>query len=251
MKKKEVSKLTYISWNVIYHALCVPGLIWQVVQISVNFFEFDIVKDINVIMPDEMKYQDRVLYICFNSFETFDHEKYIEKLYEKARNEEISRIRIQQIDDRETKNPLILTLTIQERFQLSNKRIFRETFEAFIIGWRMCLHTKRYYLVPQSELQNVTEIYLSLGKKLPYFDSRRCVSLTNLKKENMKIRFEIMSSSFIVEKLKKPYKDNCIDYTQQNYVDQIDAIASCMDTKLREEYNGSYVSKHRLITKSN
>lgn len=260
MTKREVSKLTYISWNVIYHALCASGLIWQVVQISVNFFQFDVIKDINVIMPDEIKDQDRVLYICFKSFETLSRERYVERFFEKAKNREIPRKLIPGRDSMDSKQFLTLMLTIQERFQLCNKRIFRNIrgTEFFIIGARTCLQVKGLsmdnYQVLQSELQNVTRIYLSLGKKLPYFDPRRSISIRNLKnltKGNMTIEFDIMSSAFMIEKLKKPYKDECVDYAQQNYVDKIDAIADCMDVKLRKNYNGTYVSKNRLITKSN
>lgn len=72
MSKASVSKVTYFFWTIIFHSLCLSGLVWQVVQISVNFFKFDVMKDINVITPDEIDSAAKVLYVCVSKIANLD-----------------------------------------------------------------------------------------------------------------------------------------------------------------------------------
>ena len=42
--------------NIIFHAICLSGLIWQLCEVSVNYFKYNVVSDIKVIMPQNDNY---------------------------------------------------------------------------------------------------------------------------------------------------------------------------------------------------
>ena len=64
MTKRE-NKLKFLLCQFIFHSFCISGLLWQITQISVNFFKFDTIKDINVFTPEDLLSQDKIAYICF------------------------------------------------------------------------------------------------------------------------------------------------------------------------------------------
>ena len=68
---KTVSKFTFYILQLIFHSLCLSGLIWQVTQISINFFKYDVIKDINVKTPEEVKGNRKTAYVCFYNPEIF------------------------------------------------------------------------------------------------------------------------------------------------------------------------------------
>ena len=49
--KKSLNKFVYNSLDLVYHIICLSGLIWQSVEISKHFFKFATINDINVLMP--------------------------------------------------------------------------------------------------------------------------------------------------------------------------------------------------------
>ena len=87
MKKKQVNKITYVTSTYIFRSLCLSGLIWQITQISINFFQFDIIKDINVVMPEDSIEVEKVLYICSENSELLSYGRYIDMLESKGKNE--------------------------------------------------------------------------------------------------------------------------------------------------------------------
>ena len=68
MVKKEISKLTYGILTTILYALCSAGLLWQVTQISLNYFKFEVVSDIKIMLPESDK-QNKSFNFCFYSGE--------------------------------------------------------------------------------------------------------------------------------------------------------------------------------------
>ena len=72
MTKKEVRKLTYNVFTTIFYALCIAGLLWQVVQISENYSKFEVVSDIKFTLPESDK-QIKSLNICFRIGEVMNH----------------------------------------------------------------------------------------------------------------------------------------------------------------------------------
>lgn len=81
--KKSVSKQTCYIFNLLFHSLYLSGLIWQVTQISVNFFKFDVIEDINVIAPKENTQMEKILYFCFENYQILQNDKYKNILIQK------------------------------------------------------------------------------------------------------------------------------------------------------------------------
>ena len=73
-----MSKLTFYSLSIFFHSLCLSGLIWQVTQISVNFFEFDVLTDIKIFTPEESKWSEKVAYVCFWGDDLKNPKKFVE-----------------------------------------------------------------------------------------------------------------------------------------------------------------------------
>ena len=66
MQKKSISKCSYYSLNALFHSLCQAGLLWQVTKVSIDFFSYEVMKDINIIMPEEVKKGKTVVFICIS-----------------------------------------------------------------------------------------------------------------------------------------------------------------------------------------
>ena len=64
MQKKSISKRSYYLLNALFHSLCLAGLLWQVTKVSLDFFSYEVMKDINIIMPEEVKKGKTVVFIC-------------------------------------------------------------------------------------------------------------------------------------------------------------------------------------------
>lgn len=45
-----------------------------------NFFKFDVIKDVNVVLPEESKKLDLILNVCFDNAEIMAHQKYVQYL---------------------------------------------------------------------------------------------------------------------------------------------------------------------------
>lgn len=89
--KKSLTKTASLVFNAIFHMLCLSGLIWQVTQISINFFKFDVNKDINIKLPEEtFDGKNYALYSCFNNAEMLEsgaYERYLRPLFDKRRQQ--------------------------------------------------------------------------------------------------------------------------------------------------------------------
>lgn len=139
--KKKVSKLTFHLVTISYHCLCLSGLIWQITQISINFFKFDVIKDINVVMSDELWKMSRVTYICFPNHNIFDEKKYSDSFDRRSKfDRRISRLSMFKMDDG-SKQMFSKYSKIEERFAISPQvsdiysiRDLSDTDE-FIVGY--------------------------------------------------------------------------------------------------------------------
>ena len=69
-------------------------------QISVNFFKFDLIKDINVITPEENTQMEKIVYFCFENYQILQNEKYknilIQKYKNTLENNQISKLEFQE-----------------------------------------------------------------------------------------------------------------------------------------------------------
>lgn len=81
-KKWVISKKSYLILKVIYLIACLSGLGFQVVQISTNYFNYDVVSTIKIKLPGEES--ARAINMCLDLYNSVDH-----GLLEKFRKERI------------------------------------------------------------------------------------------------------------------------------------------------------------------
>ena len=116
-------KILYRVCNVSYFTLCFIGLIWQVTQISINFFQFDVISDIRLSLPERT--EKKAFNFCFQTFEMLNYETYIGMNV------------IDQADDKEFKYNFVSNLTI-----------FQTT-----IGSKYCIQSYRWSRVSFNRIQ--------------------------------------------------------------------------------------------------
>ena len=63
----------------LYQLLCFVGLIWQLQEISVNYFKFETVSSINIKMPGDEK--AKAINVCFIGSEILNIDKYLDSCY--------------------------------------------------------------------------------------------------------------------------------------------------------------------------
>ena len=237
MKKKIVTKISYTFFNVIFHCLCMSGLIWQLTMISISYFSYDVVADIKIIMPENDNYE-RYLNFCYWGATVINYSKYenLLKLYRKDMS-----LR----DVKSYKHDFIVyNITLQEQFDVSaSERIVDEKHNSttFLYGDYTCRQiksTNHRYLVKANQFnQNVSYIFLMVSRRLPKIDTNRFLGLTH--EINVSSYVVLSPFSFYGHKLKSPYADRCIDFNAFNFTGYNEAISSCIDK--------SMVSQPRIV----
>lgn len=222
--------MTYSLLNVLYHALCILGLIWQITQISINFFKFDVNKDINVFMPEEITESDKVLYVCFDNHEVFDPRNY--NLF--LRRNKVSRINPFRMPVASYRKKFLDKMTVQQRFNVTISKStlvpLNDPVDDFIIGNSYCVQIRNATLLyfNWESLNAVTSISVSMGQELPMFDKRRQKLINEFGLRNGTIKINVRSYWYSIVKLSWPYSDNCIDYrVRHNQSSRFGAIVHC------------------------
>lgn len=242
-KKKPVSKKMYHILNIGYHMICLSGLIWQVTKISVDFFKYEVLKDISVIMPEELEVAnraDRVTYFCLWNSDVLVIEKYASLFQKKVRlDPELRRFVGSEYLDLQ-KYQVLQRFTIEERFDITldiigmkrKKKI--QNFQEFMVGDKYCFEaaSESYITLPATSLINVTNIRIARGQPLPLFDYRRLDMLKVEYSSNFSSTYETISYQYSMEKLKWPYNDLCINYQEKGYLNQLNAIVDCLDSRI-------------------
>lgn len=252
--RKIVPKSTFHILTLSYHALCLSGLIWQVTQISINFFKFDVLTDINVIMPDELITMNRVTYICFPNHNIFDKYKYTLLFDIKYKSSWRYRLMEDQKFSEISKRFLSRNSTIAERFQVTpdSDKFFKSMFKTttdhdeFLFGDDYCYQVKFCSVIgiDHEWRRNISTISLTRGEKIPIFDYKR-LNKFDIELQST-VSFKISSYMYSIRKKKWPYTDDCADYSILGYANRESAIVSCIDEKL----GGFKISALRIVTRN-
>ena len=228
MAKKSVSKFTYHITTTFYHTLCLCGLLWQVTQISVNFFHFDTIRGIKVLMPEEINDTELVLNVCFENDEIIRGWEYdiilgVNKTFFKLSEDDRNRIR----------RDIVLNMTVKERFNSipKIKTLFRESryIEEYLLGSKYCFQITylKDIAIWGPYLFQIKSASFSRGKKFPLFDHRRLLTL-NMQMHNSIFQIDVRSYLYHMENLEWPYQDNCKRYTDLiPDRDRLRAIVTC------------------------
>lgn len=225
MKKISVRTCVFNLLQFLYYSLCLCGLIWQVVEISNNFFLFGVVSDIKIFMADTIK-EDKNLHICFRLPELLNMTVY-EQLRKKYHGSLTS-------DSQEAS--FYWNLMLDEMFRLSlepdevfNRIIGTKTWESYIHGYNICYEFRgiELGLAFKPDSLSVSEIEVLLDDALP----KACRRARDMKVYEIALGAEtstLLSVNYYdMIKLPSPYLDNCFDYTSIGYVDQHNAIGIC------------------------
>lgn len=247
MNKKKVNKFTYHFFNFLFLSLCLSGLIWQITQISINFFRYEVIKNINIIMPEEIPFWEEVMNICFKNTEILDHEKCI-SLAQSKKGDAEDYITI--CDDQ---NPYIAKFNFEERFNMTlniSNSGFKPIMD-FIQGDKYCyqnIKSNPHRCICNSFLSNVTIIQISIGAMLPIFDQNRLQKIDRIFPMGKKsARIGASSYFYNITRLRSPYVDHCIPYQDIGYADRNDALYRCENEKV--EQSGG-VSNSSIIARS-
>ena len=262
---KTVSRLTYTFWSLFYHSLCLSGLIWQVTQISINFFEFDVNKDINIRMPSEFDYKAGTsVYFCFKMDQFFDQEQFRDLMLVWSKSNKTDKRSVVDKWLQKGMSPSVAYsfrrhATVGEIFQaVLNESIFRESsIIEILFEHKICFTSSKTELGPiflgdrytkrrnrvNRVLDNVTSVFVALGDNYPYFDPQSLIEIDNIRKIGVLL---LRSYSYNIIKKEFPYSDKCYEYRLSKIVNQYEAIIKC-----REELPGNKVaSYYRIISKN-
>ena len=241
MALKIVSKRTYNFVTLLFYSLCLKGLIWQVVEISIHYFKFDVIKDINVFTPEESKLVDKILNICIRNHEIFNHSELLNPLP-----------KLSETDDMLNYYGQSMTFGYRFNVTISSRNIFDvEPIGEFIVSYGYCF---RYQVdkwidvdkdmavnIDRDMLKNVTKVFVSFGRAEYPFDVDRLISI---KQEwiNSSKEYRIKSNLFDILKLEWPYTDDCFNYTTDGFTDRRDSISNCSSNK-------THISPYKIISK--
>ena len=253
-----IGKWKYRLLMFLYYVLCLWGLVWQIGQFLFQFFEYAVAKDINVIMPWDMKTTNRFTYVCIPNHQIFDEKKYSE-LFEKKSlmDRQYSRYG-GKIRSDDAKRFLSKNSTIYERLSLTpNKsKIFEELSDCreFIIGLEYCYQydwTAEPYIKNEWR-KNIKSISISRDYDVPlnykygllFFNHKRMV--THTIKSEIEVNLKVSSYAYLMQKLELPYSDACVKYGSLGigYWNQEEAITNCFKKKNHRNLD---ISANRIV----
>ena len=259
---KTVSRLTYTFWSLFYHSLCLSGLIWQVTQISINFFEFDVNKDINIRMPSEFNFTTgKSVYLCFNMYQFFDQEQFRDLILVWRKSNDTNKQDL--VDEWKRKGIswyfkdfFHYRATVGEIFRvvLNESIIDRSSIIEILFEDKICFTSSKTELGPiafgdeftkrtNRVLDNVTSISVALGDNYPYFDPQSLIETDDIRKITALI---LRSYSYNIIKKEFPYSDKCYDYRLSKILNQYEARIKC-----KEELLGNKVASYDSIISKN
>lgn len=230
--------------------MCLSGLIWQITQISVRFFAFDVTKNTNVILPEEINASEKVFYVCFESSEYMIQGKYDELVSKKFSEEKISSEYYNSRNFADPKREIVNNFTVSERYSMSPdsnetfQSLNRTDFTDFIIGTKYCIQfedTRKKILIKRI-IPNITQIGLEKSPPLPQFDYDRIHTTINLGDENEAVHLRISSISFTIKKLQFPYTDKCANYNKSE-------LLSTRRLVIENCINELTISSQRMLSK--
>lgn len=155
MAQVSVSSNSYRFLNTIYYIMCISGCVWQVFNVSSNFFKYDVIRDINIKPVKGYELQALDLYVCFFNSQILNHSKM---------NENSNRCSLD-----------IFNCSIYDRFEITvdAESIFRtsDNLQTMIVDWRYCFRSSDQILKFADPIDGYNVTHISFLKS----QSRRSV----------------------------------------------------------------------------
>lgn len=284
MKAIEVSKRTIKVLNISFLFVLFSGLLWQVTQISMNYFKFDVVSSIRIILPGIER--PKAMNICFDAYSVRNRTR-MARFMETFNRTRIKRsLSDQDIDRGGEEYAAFEYLSRSEMFYLTLTS--NELFPDMYHGNGIITERSKYGLylqicyqlastmdtdtVPMNQYpvadrirgrkhMNKLEVstYASINindkdKKPPttmmLSDIGQMPPIRSLIGQTQSRSYRHISSYFYdISKLSKPYSDHCIDYNVLGFRDKFDTIQTCIENITVEDFDK--LSRTRIFTSGN
>lgn len=282
MELFEVSKRTLNVLNIIFMSILVSGLLWQVTKISINYFRFDVVSSIRILLPGIE--EPKAMNVCFDAYSVRNRTRmtlFMETFNKTRIRRPISK---QDIDRGGFEYVAFEYLSRRELFDLTltSEELFPDNDHSngIMTGrMRYGLYLQIcYQLVSSTDATTVARNLYPVGERL---SSRKelkklevstyaAINIIGMKPPTTMMLSDIsqvppirsligrtqtrsyrhISSYFYdINKLSKPYTDQCIKYGELEFRDRFDTIQSCIENSTVNNYGK--ISRTRIFTTLN
>ena len=243
--KKIVSKPVFWILNILFHSACLSGLIWQLTEVSITYFNYAVVSDIKIIMPEKDEFK-KYLNFCFWASSTIRYDKY-RKYLKKYGFENDSRI-----DQWGFKKDFIkISLSLEEQLEtvmdteiemdhLNERKAFLKTIH---ICHQLNGKNDWFYLYPRTQMNNVSYIWMSTSRYPDDYSWERSVTIKH--EVNTTSAIILAINSYYVHRLASPFADECINFPELNFKNKYHAMYNCTE----KDGNKTMMSQSRMVTK--
>ena len=243
--KKVVSKPVYWTFTILFHSLCLSGLIWQLTKVSITYFHYEVVSDIKFIMPEKDEFK-KYLNFCFSASDTIRYEKY-KKYLKKYGYDNDSRI-----DHWDFKRDFIYSsLSIEEQLEtvldanivmdyLNKRKAFLQTA---LVCHQLNEKSNAIFLYPRTHMNNVSFIWMSTSRYPDDYSWERNVLIRHEVNTTSAIMLAI--NSYYVYRLASPFADECINFSELHFKNKYHALYNCTE----KDGNKTVLSQRRMVTK--
>lgn len=199
-----------------------------------NYFRFDVVSDIKVVMPEEVS-DNNVLNVCFKYYEVMNFEQFMNMLV-KYNISGTNLFEEQAALDKKIliKDIFKITLDADQIFSKPNNDSLDIT--KLILLRLVCyriddMNVTKYINVKQDDLDNVTMATISYTPKIKMIDRERMQFVTEIRKRNISSCVLIRFNAYSITKLSWPYVDECANYTDLGFINRNDAVNHCTNER--------------------
>lgn len=224
-------------FNFTYITFCIAGLLWQILQISLNYFRFDVVTDIKIIMPeDNIAVGNISLSICIPSGYVLK-QSIFQQMKSKYENRMNSTLR----------DFVVTYLNIGDRFNVSLRgdeifhspknrlSIHENIYRGFNCYVFESVKTEFEYFLNVQMMNDPQFIWIQVSRQYPPVDSRLVAVFDEMSIDSKYPAIE--PNTYFISKLSSPYIDKCINYGGLGLINRKHAIDECLNEKVMRMSN--------------
>lgn len=248
MAKKCVSSKTYLILNWIFYFFCSSGFLWQFATITVTYFNFTVVTQMTIIMPEEYDKMPRHINTCFDPSELHVNKVYARILskYEKLQPKFYDSLPGFITFRKKTARTVLLmnNATIGELFDMMvpSKSLFIQPmsfkYEATQYLYRghfryqiNPLKLKYSYIIPQPAVSEVSLMHVSISKMCPDVEYDRLQEVYGTIDAGYHTTIFFETFSYFIQKLPWPFDDNCLNFADMKLIDLEKAVRICTNER--------------------
>lgn len=266
MNKIQVSKLTFTIANAAFYFILFCGLTWQVTQISINYFKFSVVSNIEVILPGIER--PKAINICYDAHDVRNESKYLSlrsaidpnRILENFTQWQINHgMDVWEIFNYFSPAELLdVTYTSEELFpgHVNGNGAIRSRIK-FALEFKICyqlqtandsivMNAPRYRDFHNKQTSSDQKVSGINTRNMRTSDSTGRVTLTeegiypahrDVIDEGRSSYTHVSSYFYEINRLSYPYVDRCIDHTTYAFRDKQHAFDECVDVIMNNVYN--------------